>query len=34
MRGSSSKTTRGRGRRIQKNGATGEVYSKVVVWVG
>jgi len=34
MRGSSSETTRGGGGRIQKNGVTGEVYGKVVVWVG
>ena len=34
MRRSSSKMTRGRGRRIQKDGATSEVYSKGVIWVG
>ena len=34
MRGSSSKMTRGRGRRIQKDGATREVYGKGVIWVG
>ena len=31
MGGSSSETTSGRRGRIQKNGVTGEVYSKVVV---
>ena len=33
-RGSSSETRSGRGRGIQKNGATGKVYSEVVVRVG
>ena len=33
MRRSSSKTTRERGRRIQKDGYTRKVYSKDVIWV-
>jgi len=32
--GSSSETTSEGGERIQKNGVTGEVYGKVVVWIG
>ena len=34
MGGSSSKMTRERGRRIQKDGATREVYGKGVIWMG